>query len=124
MGYETEMQRRILALLDVFGPRIPDPESHGWVRELVAVRSHWCRGHQVFDDLRDRNLRASKAKNVVHELQYCFEEVCVQVVYNESHPDDPFDSTSPFWIAPLAFQLARALGVPFGEVVEAMGGDG
>ena len=31
MGYEARMQADILALLELFRGRMPDPETHAWV---------------------------------------------------------------------------------------------
>lgn len=111
------MQEDIAALLALFKGRVPDAESHGWVAALASDRNKWSNGHKVFDQVRDRNLLAIKQRDPVRECQYCFEEVCLKSLYNETGALDSFDSDSPHWIIKTAFALARAVGIPDEEVV-------
>ncbi|CAK0743298.1 hypothetical protein CCP4SC76_1320001 [Gammaproteobacteria bacterium] len=112
MAYESQMQADILALLQLFRDRVPDKETHKWVAELVVERDRWRSGHEIFDRIRDRNLEAIDALDSARECQYCFEESCLQSLYNETGPSDPFDSCSPYWVIKNALVLARFVGVP------------
>jgi hypothetical protein len=114
---EVRMQADILALLNLFKGRVPDPETHAWVTDLASNRNRWRKGHEVFDRVRDRNLSAINQRDRARECQYCFEEVCLKSLYNETDALDPFDSDSPYWIIKNAVALARAIGVPDEEVV-------
>jgi hypothetical protein len=111
------MVRDVLALLEMFKGRVPDPETHGWVTALVEDPNRWPEGHEIFDRVRRRNLEAIGQSDYVRECQYCFEEVCLKSFYNESNVPDPFDSDSPYWIIKNAIPLARALGVSDRDVL-------
>jgi hypothetical protein len=111
------MQDDILALLALIKGQVPDPETHAWVVELARDRTKWSKGHEVFDRIRQRNLQAIKARDHVRECQYCFEEVCLKSLYNETAALDAFDSDSPHWIIKNALALARVIGVGDEEVV-------
>lgn len=117
MGYEARMQADILALLELFRGRVPDPETHAWAIDMAADREKWGSGHDLFDRVRTRNLKAIRSRDHVREYQHCFEEVCLQSLYNETCPSDPFDSCSPYWVIKNALVLARSIGVPVQEVV-------
>jgi hypothetical protein len=49
--------------------------------------------------------------------QYCFEELCLKTIFNETVTDIPFDSCSPFWVVSSAIQLARRLEIPIAGVI-------
>jgi hypothetical protein len=102
------MGRYILAVLDVLAGRVPDPESHSHVRQLVADEDHWSAGHVVFNEIRRRYLSAAHHKDDLRAAQYAFEESCCQAVYNST---EPFDSCSPFFVVPQAMGLAALLRV-------------
>jgi hypothetical protein len=124
MGYEVRMQADIMELLELFLGRVPDRDTHAWVMELTADRNMWKRAHHLFDRVRPRNLQAIAATDRRRECQYCFEEVCLQSLYNETYPSDPFDSCSPYWIIKNAIVLARAIGVPVQDVLAIVAPDG
>jgi hypothetical protein len=111
------METDILALLQLFRARVPDRTTNSWVIELAQDRRKWPRAHAVFDRVRRRNLEAIARNDHVGECQYCFEEVCLKSLYNETAPRDPFDSDSPHWIIKNAIALARAVGVPVQDVL-------
>lgn len=111
------MHSDIVALLALFQGRVPDSETHVWVTELAKDRRKWSAGHEVFDRVRDRNLRAIRERDRIRECQYCFEEVCLKSLYNETGALDAFDSDSPYWIIKNAIALARVVGVPVEDVV-------
>jgi hypothetical protein len=111
------MEADILALLRLFSGRVTDRETNLWVIELAKERDRWQSAHDVFDRVRRRNLEAINRKDHVRECQYCFEEVCLKSLYNETYPRAPFDSDSPHWITKNAIALARAVGVPVQDVL-------
>jgi hypothetical protein len=117
VGYEVRMQADILALLGLFRGHVPDTDTNGWVTELAADRDKWGDAHDLFDAVRTRNLVAIAAGDRVRECQYCFEEVCLQSLFNETDTTVPFDSCSPYWVIKNALALARVVGVPTQVVV-------
>ena len=86
MGYEVRMQADILALLQLFTGRVTrSPRPTAWVVELATDRDKWESGApKLFDRVRTRNLKAIDSRDRVRECQYCFEEVCLQSLYNET----------------------------------------
>ena len=115
--YERQMGRLIAALLRLFSDRVPDAESNARVLELASDPTRWSAGHAVFDEVRDRLLAATDAKDDARELQHHFEETCCQALYNATGPPAPFDPGSSFFVAGQAIGLARALGVPVEGVI-------
>lgn len=118
-----KMESDILALLRLFETRVPDAETHASVINLAANRQGWHGAHDLFDRVRRRNLEAIRQKDHARECQYCFEEVCLKSLYNESGASAPFDSDSPHWITKNAIVLARALGIPDAEVIKVIAPD-
>jgi hypothetical protein len=123
LGYEARMQADILELLDLFRGQVPDSETRTWVEELAANRDAWQGGLELFGRVRARNLKAIESGDVVKESQYCFEEACLQSLYNETDTAAPFDSCSPYWIIKNALFLARAIGVLAQDVVAVVAPD-
>ena len=121
MGYAQKMQADIAKLLELFGGLVPDRDSHARVSRLVANSDEWQQGREIFQGIRDRNLEAIERGDRVAEAQFCFEEVCVQSLFNETDTDMPFDSCSPYWIIPNAFSLAAALRIESPRVLTAVG---
>ncbi len=107
MGHELRMQADISALLELFRGRVPDPETHAWVAELAIDRNNWERAHNLFDRVRHRHLKAIDCGERVRQCQYCFEEVCLQSLYNETDTIAPFDSCSPYWVIKNPLILAQ-----------------
>lgn len=118
--YERNMGATILQLLELFRPFVPDGESVSHVIQLVQSPSHWSAGHAVADEIRNRTLAVVKSQDKLRSAQYGFEKLCCEAIYNASEPDDPFDSSSPFFIAGAALQLSSQLGVPAAGVVEVL----
>jgi len=122
--YEESMGRVILNLLKHFEGHVPDPESFAKVIELAATPQRWLAAHCVFDQIRSRRLSAKlvlEAHNpTALEWQRAFEELCCEAMYNCTSADDPFDSSSPFFVAGAAINLAKALGMPLDEVAEVL----
>ena len=118
--YPRQMGASIASLLKLFQGKVPDAETNAHVLELAVTLDRWSAGHALFDVVRGRNLAAMNTKDDVRCAQYSFEESCLQAMYNESNPDDPFDSVSPYRVVPGAIGLARAVGVPVESVLAAM----
>jgi hypothetical protein len=111
------MGENILALLQLFRGRVPDPETNAWVIDLAADPKKWPGCHAMFSRVRERLLVADTKKDYVRQSQYCFEELCLKSLFNETPTDMPFDSDSPYFVACYAIHLARAVGVPVQVVV-------
>ena len=118
--YELQMGRQISKVLSVFADQIPDAESHQCVADLMATPQHWSAGHAVFREVRKRLLEAMAREDGAHAAQYFLEEACCQAVYNATDPQDAFDSSSPYFVVPAAFQLAHQIGVPVDALVHAV----
>jgi hypothetical protein len=108
----------IKALLVLFQEVVPDHESNRLVWRYCNEKEKWHKAHSLFSTIRDRNLAAISKGDVVKECQYCFEEVCVETLYNLTNPKDPFDADTPYWIVKNALALANALEVDTDLVVE------
>jgi hypothetical protein len=118
------MQEVILALLQLFRSRAPDPETNTWVIALATDRNHWPGAHALFSRIRRRgplNAKDFKEGDRVRCSQYTFEELCLKTLYNETQPRDRFDPSSPFFVAEFAIRLARAIGVPVPNVLAFVG---
>jgi len=127
MGYEIQMQKTILRLLQLFKDHVPDKETHAWVFELAANEAKWLKAHDLFNTVRKRLLAIQPEPGMkrdevetIRARQYSFEESCLQSVFNETNTKVPFDACSPFWVASSAIYLARALEIPVERVVEAI----
>lgn len=118
--YERRMGDYIAGLLGLFVGRVPDAESNARVLELAVTPGRWSAGHVMFDEVRDRLLAAIEAKDRLAESQYTFEESCCQALYNAIDPPDPFDPSSPFFVAGQALGLARIVGMPVEAVVDVL----
>jgi hypothetical protein len=118
LGYDMDMQKHIVELLKLFAGCVPDATTNAWVSAIAADPESWPRAHHLFTKDRTRNLAAISTKNELRESQYCFEEVCLKALFNETNTQTPFDSDSPFWIVPCAIELARRAGVPVDAVLD------
>jgi hypothetical protein len=118
------MQEVILALLQLFHRRAPDPETNAWVITLATDRNNWPGAHDFVSRIRRRgplNAKVFKEGDSVRCSQYTFEGLCLKTLYNETHPRNPFDPSSPFFVAEFAIRLARAIGVPVPDVLASVG---
>jgi hypothetical protein len=85
--------------------------------DMASDEKKWPYAHALFSKIRNKTIRADKAKDELLQYQYSFEEICAKTLYNISgHIKGkefpyPFDDDSPFWVVPLAVSFARALGV-------------
>ncbi len=113
------MRNVILPLLQLFRGRAPDPETNAWVIALATDRNKWPGAHDLFSRIRQRSLDTEDHEEGarVRWSQYVFEELCLKSLYNETHPRDPFDPSSPSFVTGFAIRLARAIGVPVPDVL-------
>ena len=112
------LQRDILGLLRLFGPRVPDRETHAKVISLAEEEETWSSGHDISDMIRDRSRSPEFQEDRARQDQYFFEDMCARCLYNESSPDDPFDYDTPHEISKATFFLARTLGIRSEDVIE------
>jgi hypothetical protein len=75
--------------------------------------------HSLFRKIRAKTLEASAQRDERLEHQYLFEEICAKTLYNMSGVEEPvspgipapFDEDSAEWVAPIASDFARYLGL-------------
>lgn len=108
----------IVSLLRLFEEHVPDKETNRLVLLLATEDATWPEAHELFNRIRRRTLEAISAGDHRRECQYCFEEICLKCLYNETGPADPFDSDSPHWITKNAVSLARRLNIAVQSVVD------
>jgi len=116
-AYELQMGLSIVRLVNLFASVVVDRESNRATCRLAADPERWSAGHAFFDEIRNRLFVAIKKRDNAREAQYYFEEACCQTIYNATNPVDPFDPSSPYFVAPFAFALAQSLGIPVAQVV-------
>lgn len=114
------MGETIARLVAVFSAAPPDPTVHDWLTSLANAPDRWREAHATRGRVRDKLLKTRDAKLIA---QYYFAEACLESLYNETNPDDPFDSVSPFWVVPHALTFAETLGLPHSLVTAALRGD-
>ena len=117
--YGLQVGASIAALLQLFSEKVPDRKSNQHVLKL-AMSKDWTTAHDLRDQVRDRYLRASRSNNEIKCQQYSFEESCLETLYNDTDPADPFDTVSPYWVVPNAIGLATTLEIPIADVITAM----
>ncbi|MCA8994943.1 MAG: hypothetical protein KDA69_08030 [Planctomycetaceae bacterium] len=115
--YPRQMGASIAALLRLFEGKVPDADSNAFTLELALNDDRWSTGHAFRDVVRGRLLATN---DKIKSAQYTFEESCLEALYNETQPDDPFDSVSPYWVVPNAIRLAKLVGVPLESLLDAM----
>jgi len=114
------MGETIVRLITVFSTAPPDPDVHDSLTALATDPNRWPEAHALRGLVRDKLLKTRDSKLCAH---YGFAEACLESIYNETDPIDPFDSVSPFWVVPHALWLAETLGLPSGLVTAALRGD-
>jgi len=116
-SYYKQMCASIVALLQLFEGKVPDANSYSRTLELAASENAWPRAHRARDNVRRMSLAT---EDELYCAQYVFEESCLETLYNETDPDDPFDAVCPYWVVPNALRLAQIADVPVQEVIDAM----
>ena len=118
MSYGDRVIDDMKRLVALFRPHCGDRSTLDEIAGLLEDRKTWAQGHSLFDKIREKTLVAEQHHDARAEAQYLFEEICAKTLYNLSNSRAPFDADSPYWIAPNAFALARALGIEQSEVVK------
>lgn len=111
MNYGGAIIKDISRLLELFSLHCTERETLEWLRRAVSDRTKWVKAHGVFDQIRNKTLKAKRTGNASLSAQYLFEEICAKTLYNLSGAPAPFDSDSPYWVVPNAITLARHIGV-------------
>jgi hypothetical protein len=117
--YGRQAGASIIALLRLFQGKAPDLLSARQVLN-VALSNDWSRAYEARSQVRNRLLLTSKADDPIRLAQYWFEESCLETLYNDTQPADPFDSISPYWVVPHAIKLAKQLSIPIDDVLAAI----
>lgn len=117
MNYGDKLLKDISGFIRLFAPYCRDRETLDQLHRMLGNRGKWAKAHDLFDHIRNKTLKAERAKNHVLICQYLFEEICAKNLYNLSGKSAPFDADSPYWIIPNAISFARAVGVADAEIV-------
>lgn len=67
------------------------------------------RARNIFDNVRQKSLKAEKKGWQDTLVQRAFEEACAKAMYNFGRPNAPYDPDAQFWIVPCAFKLSDTL---------------
>lgn len=95
-------------LLDYASGGVPFPsQAVGHVLQIADTPSDWTKAHRAFSAVRDEALRFEELqrRGCLTEQQSLYQrvlllaELVAKVTYNASHPIDPFDEDSGWWIA-------------------------
>ena len=114
------MGESIARLVSLFDGRVPDAEVQERLGVISADAGRWAEAHRYRNTVRDRLLAT---EDRLLRGQYGFSESCLESLYNETDPRDPFDSVSPFWVVPNAIWLAQQGDIPVEAILEAIRGD-
>ncbi|MDB5702108.1 MAG: hypothetical protein JWL66_2307 [Sphingomonadales bacterium] len=109
-SHPTNIITAMLEMLAVFGSACKDVETLDGLSKIASDRGKWVEGHSLFQDIRQKTLRAEKRGDPLAMAQYAFEEICAKTLYNLSGSAAPFDADSAFWVVPLGVALGRELG--------------
>ena len=111
MSSEIEVAKAIGEMVDYFIPHCSDVSTLSELRAMAADRNLWRKGHDLFDRIRTKTLKADQDGNTRLQHQYSFEEISAKTLYNLSGYPAPFDDDSPFWVIPIALGFAAFLQV-------------
>ncbi|MGE4252582.1 MAG: hypothetical protein AB7F09_24545 [Parvibaculaceae bacterium] len=100
----------MLEMLAVFQRACADGDTLRRLSATAANRGRWRDGHALFQEIRQKTLKAQKHGDNRAVVQYAFEEACAKTLYNLSAAPAPFDADSAFWVVPLGVSLGRSLG--------------
>src|SRR5215467_3747491 len=106
----TDIITALLAPLLFFEGRCKDKETLRKLITLANDRSRRKEAHDLFSEIRRKTLAAEQRNDQLALAQYNFEEICAKTLYNMTREPAPFDPDSPFWVLPLAMELAQMLG--------------
>ncbi|MVT52141.1 hypothetical protein GPL17_16790 [Bradyrhizobium yuanmingense] len=100
----------MLEMLAVFESKCEDDDTLRRLSAMASDRGSWREAHALFQQIRQKTLKAEKRRDELALAQYAFEEICAKTLYNLSHSPAPFDADSAFWVVPSAVALGRRLG--------------
>jgi len=85
-----------------------DRETMLELKNVAQEQTRWKECHDLFGEMRTKNLAAIESKDVGLEHQYCFGEICAKTLYNMSQSEEPapFDADSPLYVFPIALAFA------------------
>ncbi|HEX9391164.1 MAG TPA: hypothetical protein VF928_07615 [Usitatibacteraceae bacterium] len=118
MNYGGKLPNDIDGFIRLFVPHCHDSETLDQLHRMLGNRGTWAKAHDLFNQIRNKTLKAERAKDHILICQYMFEEICAKTLYNLSGKSAPFDADSPYWIIPNAISFARAVGVADTEVIK------
>ena len=98
-------------MVDFFLPHCTDTRTLVELKTMASDRTRWRHGHDLFDRIRNKTLKADSTGDVRLQHQYLFEEICAKTLFNLSGSPAPFDDDSPFWVIPIALQFAAHLNL-------------
>ena len=109
-SYPTHIIDAMLEMLSVFEGMVEDSHTLCQLTKMASDREEWKSGHALFQDIRQKTLKAEECDDKLALRQYAFEEICAKTLYNLSRPSAPFDPDSAFWVVPLGVALGREMG--------------
>jgi hypothetical protein len=109
-SHPTNIISAIQDMVSRFEPICRDKETLRKLADIAAERERWPEAHALFQEIRQKTLKADKDGDELASAQYAFEEICAKTLYNLSDAPAPFDADSAFWVVPLAVELGRRLG--------------
>lgn len=124
MNYGSKILDDMWCLIDLFEPHCEDQSTLTKLKDMLGESTRWPDAHDLFQEIRRKNLAASEGGDKKVECQYLFEEICAKTLYNMSRSSAPFDPDSPYWILPNALYLSRAFGIRDSECIRVIVGDG
>ena len=110
-SHPTNIIDAMLEMLTLFDGLVEDRTTLQQLVEMASNREEWKAGHELFQVIRQKTLKAEKHQDRLAGVQYAFEEICAKALYNLSDSSAPFDADSAFWVIPLGIALGRELGL-------------
>jgi hypothetical protein len=117
MNDGDQIQPYLQGLVDLFLARCMEKSTMKELQDLLAHQDRWIEAHALFNRIRSKTLDAEKSNNGLLARQYLFEEICAKTIFNLTSTDAPFDADSPYFVIPIALDLARALRIKDEEVI-------
>jgi len=109
--HPTNIVDAMTEMLTFFENRCDDRDTLRKLLIMIADRGSWKGAHALFQDIRQKTLKAEKRDDQLGLVQYAFEEICAKTIYNLSDSPAPFDADSAFWVVPLGVALGRQMGL-------------
>ena len=84
MSSEASVAHAIGEMVDYFLPHCTHTKTLTELKTMASDRTHWRRGHDLFDRIRNKTLKADRRGDVRLRYQYSFEEICAKTLFNLS----------------------------------------